>query len=107
MISMSDLKPLGSTEGIAYYWIQQHDYGSSHLALVAVDELGHVTTTGARSAYDEAAPTQQEAVLDHLAPAIAQADAHLERRRQELPLPELKPEPVSPATQRFLDDGDY
>jgi len=33
-----------------------------------------------------------------------QADAKLERRRREMSEPE--PEPMTPATRRFLDDGD-
>lgn len=79
---------------------------AGYLILVAIDEVGNITPTGAQAEWDDAAPTRHEAALEHLAPAIADADAALERRRAKLPEPEPKPKPMDEATRRFYTDDD-
>ena len=108
---MSDINTYGSAENLGYYWIRRTTSmgpaQSSVLHLVTIDQFGKVTDTGNRRPDDPAALDQGEAVQSHLAAAIKAADDHLERRRAEMPeMPEAKP-PHDPATDRFLDDGDY
>lgn len=106
----TDIRPYGSGQGLGYYWIRQASsagrFTSQNLALVAIDEVGNVTDTGSRRADDEAAMTQEEAVLVHLAPGIKQADADLARRRKEGAASEPaqpKPQPMDKATRDFLE----
>lgn len=106
---MSDIRQFGSGEGVGFYWVRTEvQFGAGYCELVAIDELGTISPTPARRDYDRAAPTRAEAGLQHLAPAIRQADSDLERRRRELPAEgdEPKPEPLDPATARFLSDPD-
>lgn len=102
-----DIKRYGAGSGLGYYWIKRSSYpGGNYRSLVAVDELGNVTDTGTRADHDEAAMSEEEAVLTHLADAVAQADADLEKRRATLPEPEPKPEPMDPATARLYEEVD-
>ncbi len=103
-----DIQPFGAGEGVGFYWIRQNDNSGRCVVLTAIDELGNVDPTGIRSKWDEAAPNREEAVLEHLAGAVSEADAKLERRKAKLPEipPEPKPKPADPATDRFYsDDG--
>jgi hypothetical protein len=102
-----DIRPLGTGDGTGFYWTKTSRHpGSSDLVLVSIDEFGQVTTLPIRARHDDAAMTRAEAVERHLAGAIAEADRDLERRRREEPEPQAKPQPVDPATTRFLGDGD-
>jgi len=108
---MSDIKTYGSSEGTGYFWIQEYSqWGGGECSLIAVDEAGNVTRCPARRPLDEAAPTEAEAVLEHLGQvAVRAADGHLERRRRKLadqPPPEPKPEPMDEATRAFYEDAD-
>jgi len=101
-----------SEEGVDFYWVRITNFvgpraSGSNLRLVAIDEVGNVTPTTARGKDDPAAPTQEEAVLEHLAGAIAATDAKLDRRRAALPdKPEPEPTPPTPdrATEKFMED---
>lgn len=110
---MTDIRPYGAGEALGYYWVRRSTYAgraaSSTVELVAIDALGNVTATGVRGDDDPAAPTEQEAVLQHLGAGIKEADAKLERRRREAPEQEPeKPAPrPDPATEKFFDDADY
>lgn len=102
---MTDIRPFGTGEGVAFYWIKMREqWGPGFLELVGIDETGTVTSTTGHRDYDEAARTREEAVLHHLSPAIKQADADLERRRAEQPEQPDKPAPMDPATRRFYQD---
>ena len=109
---MSDLKKFGENENLGFFWIKEYgQYGHGHCVLVAIDEFGSVTRTGARRPLDEDALPEAAAVLEHLSPACHQADAHLERRKRRLDeegreAPEKK-RLVDPATARFFSDGDW
>ena len=98
----------GASRVDAWYWVQTGDNlgRKAHLVLVAIDELGAITTTGVRQRFDEAAATRGDAVVEHLAEAVKEADANLERRRARLgeQPDEPKPPPVDPATRRFFSD---
>lgn len=105
----SDIGSYGTGDGLGFYWVRvEQQWGGGHCELIAIDELGAITTTPGRRDYDPAARTHEEAGLHHLAPAIRQADADLERRRREMPdegeAP--PPAPLDPATARFLSDPD-
>ena len=110
---MNDIKKYGATDGTAHYWIRCQD-GTGHgttqayLSLVAIDELGKLTHTGTRAQDDRAAMSRNEAIISHLAGAIAVADVDLERRRAKMPKePDTEPEPPpDPATRAFFDDSD-
>ena len=104
-MASSDIRPLGAGDGTGFYWIRTGDgLGAGYLSLVAIDEVGTVTSLPIRGEFDAAAPTRAEAVEAHLANAIAEADRDLERRRRDAPEPAAKPPPVDPATRRFLED---
>lgn len=106
-----DIGTYGAGQDLVYYWIRSVSgmgrYVTGSLHLVAIDELGRVTDTHSRRPDDESALSEEEAVLDRLAPAIKQADADLERRRKEKP---TEPKPEQPtmdvATRRFMEDAD-
>lgn len=107
---ITDISPLNQGAGKATYWIKEAagmPQAAGVLRLVAIDEAGDVTRLPIRAEWDDAAMTQAEAVEQHLAGAIKQADADLERRRREKP---AEPEPREPApdrpTQRWLADAD-
>jgi hypothetical protein len=102
----SDIRPLGASDGFGYYWVKAGGgtFGGASLQLVAISDVGEVTDTGLRKAYDHAARTRQEAVVEHLSSGLSQADADLERRRKDAPEPEPEPEPMDPATRKFLND---
>jgi hypothetical protein len=101
----SDIRPLGAGDGIGYYWVAKGGSFGNHLTLVAINEMGEVTSTGLHKAWDDAAPHESEAVIQHLAGGLSQADADLERRREAAPEPEPDPEPpMDMATRRFLED---
>ena len=110
---MSDIRPFGTNDGLGFFWIRKVSgfggrqmYGQLHL--VAIDELGNVTDTGNRRPDDEAAGDEGDAVREHLSAGIKEANARLERRRAELAEnpPPPAPDPISPATEAFLYDGD-
>lgn len=104
------ITPYGQGSGLGYYLIRQADSYSEYTTLVAIDELGNVTDTHLRGPADDAAPTRGDAIKEHLASAIKDAEASLERRRQKLaaePPKEPDPEPIDPATARFHYDPDY
>lgn len=106
MTMSNDIGRYGS-DGLGGYWVKRIGmFGPEGLEFVRVDDYGEVRGTGIRAAYDEAAMTKAEAVLDHLQGPIREADTVLKRRKAERPEPEPKP-PSDPATDRFLDDGDY
>lgn len=99
----SDIRRFGASEGIGFYWVKVNvQHGRGYCELVAVDEVGTVTQTTGRQDYDETARTREEAALHHLAPAIKEADADLERWRAEAPAEE--PPPIDRATSRFLEE---
>ncbi len=60
-------------------------FANNALELLAIDEVGNVSRTGARRSFDDAAYTREQAVLEHLEAGIKQADASLERRRRAKP----------------------
>lgn len=103
---MSDIKRYGAGEGVAFYWVKENDMSGPTCVLVAIDETGNVTRTSGRREYDESAPTEADAVLEHLGGAIRQADGHLDRRRKQLNAdpPKPKPAPMDGATAAFLSD---
>lgn len=108
---MSDIKTygVGAGSGVGFYWIKEYaGVGVGRCLLVAIDEYGNVTRTKVGKELDEAAPSESEAVHEHISGGIKAADAHLERRRKKLAEnpPEDKPEPMDPATQRFFWDWD-
>ena len=105
----SDLRPLGGAGNLGWYWVKHPGafIGSpmgQGLRLVAIDEFGNVTRTRRRAEWDDAAPTEEEALLQHLSGAVAQADSNLKRfkRQHEHDPPKPPPPPADPATQRFL-----
>lgn len=106
---MSDVKQFGVDSDLSFYWIKEvEQFGGGQCVLVAIDDVGEVTRTGGRRALDEDAPTEAEAVLEHLADSFKQADGHLERRKRKLveegrETPEKK-RPVDAATARFFED---
>jgi hypothetical protein len=79
--------------------------GMGSLALVLIDEAGEITWRAMRAPWDDAAPTKAEALQEHLAGLVQEADRDLERRRREAPEPKPKPPPMDPATRRFLEAG--
>lgn len=105
-----DIGTLNATPGKATYWVKDPagmPHATGVLCLVAIDEFGDVTRLPIRSQWDDAAMTVGEAVEQHLAGAIKQADADLERRRRESPPePEQPPKRVDPATRTWLSDDD-
>ena len=103
----SDIRPFGAGDGLGFYWIKSYEqFGNDSLELVAIDEVGHFKRTGTRKAFDEAAFTQEEAILEHLAAGIKEADASLDRRRRDAPEPAPEPPPMDRATRRFHMDAD-
>lgn len=106
-MTTSDIRPYGSPEGVAYYWIRRVDgIGgrlSGHLALVAIDASGNVHDTRQRAEDDPAALSEGETVLEHLSSAVSQADSNLKRRPPAEDDPP-RPPPMDPATARFFND---
>jgi len=105
---MSDIKRYGAGEGVGFYWIaEDQQFGDVVCLLVAIDETGTVTRTTARRPHDPAAPTEGQAVLEHLGGAIKLADGRLDRSRRKLAEnpPPAKPEPMDQATARFYENG--
>ena len=105
----SDIRPLGTADGVGKYWIKVPSGlpgSAGSLRLVLIDEHGQVESTPLGMAWDDAAMTRDEAIEYHLRGAVAEADRILERRRREAPKPppEPKPPPLDPPTRRFLDD---
>ena len=96
-------------DGKARYWVKVGGGlipgAAGSLRLAVIDEYGHVELTPAAQPWDDRARTKEEAIQHHLRGAIAEADRDLQQRRREAPEPEAKPEPISPATKRFMDDG--
>ncbi|MCB0865496.1 MAG: hypothetical protein KDB58_07270 [Solirubrobacterales bacterium] len=104
----SDIRPFGTGEGVGFYWVKVGEqFGPGYCELIAIDEIGNVTTASARLDYEEVALTRGEAVIQHLAPAIREANKDLEKRRANAPEPEEKPERLDPATAAFLADESY
>ena len=108
-MSPSDIRPLDSSDGSAGYYVQRNSgsFGDSYLRYVVIDQWGRVEDTPVCKAFDPAAMTEEQAVIQHLSKtgALARAEADLERRRREAPEPEEPSEPpLDPATQRFLHD---
>jgi len=109
---MSDIQQYGTEQGIGYYWIRQPNWvGDKEVQgsrrLVVIDEVGHVIPTGVHADDDPDAPATEDAVLEHLSDAVAQADANLERRRAKMPEPEPAPPPMDSATAKLYEDLDY
>lgn len=102
----SDIKPFGR-EDRTFAWVQRRAAfpgAADYLELIAIDELGAVTSTHRTRPFDERATTEQDAVTEVLADGIAQADADLQRREAPEPPPKSAP-PLDPATRRFLEGG--
>jgi len=103
----NDIRPFGSADGLGFYWVKSFEqFGNGSLVLLAIDEVGQITGTGARRTFDDAAYTREEAVLEHLAAGIKQADTDLERRRRAKPSEpegEPKPPPMDRATADFFN----
>jgi hypothetical protein len=76
------------------------------LDYVIIDDLGRVHPTGRTRAFDERAPTEEQAVSEVLSDGISQADADLERRPEPEPQSEPGPEPppMDPATRKVFSD---
>lgn len=109
---MNDISQYGAAENLGFFWIKEDARygGSKDCVLVAIDELGEVSKMPGRRPLDTDAPTEAEAVLEHLQGSIRQADTNLERRKRRLDeegrdAPEKK-RPVDAATARFFEDDD-
>ena len=99
---MTDIQRYGETEGVGWYWVKEAGMFGGVLRCVGITALGEVFQVGLTKDWDGAGWDKADALAHHLRSGIAEADADLERRRQELP---DEPEPVDYATQKFLDSG--
>jgi hypothetical protein len=100
----------------SYYKVREYwpMFGRWQVRIYHIDEHGKATASGhgtlAEGERVEGLMTLDEAIAEHMRPAVAEAEANQKRWLEskpaaEEPEPEPQPAPMDPATRKFLSDG--